>query len=56
MGFFNSLSASVYADPYTALGYRQVNFYCMDCGKEHKDRKCPNCGSMAVRAEQNRIE
>lgn len=48
-GFFNSISASLYADPYNAFGYQPLKFYCMDCGKEHEERKCPVCGSMAVR-------
>ncbi len=50
-GFFNSLSALLYADMYGALGHRPLKFYCMGCGKEHTVRKCPNWGSMAVRAK-----
>jgi hypothetical protein len=29
-------------------GYSQLKFYCMKCGKEHKERACPRCGSTAV--------
>lgn len=46
---FNSLSLSLYDDPRSIFGYNPLKFYCMCCGKEHKTRKCPSCGSMAVR-------
>lgn len=46
---FNSLSLSLYDDPRAVFGYNPLKFYCMWCGKEHKKRKCPSCGSMAVR-------
>ena len=49
-GIFNTLSLSLYDDPRVIFGHTQVKFYCMCCGKEHKKRKCPSCGSMAVRA------
>ncbi|HEY7081234.1 MAG TPA: hypothetical protein VH500_16165 [Nitrososphaeraceae archaeon] len=29
-------------------GYSPLKFYCMKCGKEHKERACPRCGSTAV--------
>jgi hypothetical protein len=48
-GIFNSLSLSLYEDPRSIFGDNQLKFYCMCCGKEHKKRKCPTCGSMAVR-------
>ena len=48
-GIFNSLSLSLYDDPRAIFGYSPLKFYCMSCGKEHKKRKCPSCGSMAVR-------
>ncbi|MGA7899778.1 MAG: hypothetical protein WA395_07645 [Nitrososphaeraceae archaeon] len=28
--------------------YSPLKFYCMNCGKEHKERTCPKCGSTAV--------
>jgi hypothetical protein len=28
--------------------YSPLKFYCMNCGKEHKERACPRCGSTAV--------
>lgn len=46
-GIFNSLS--LYNDPSAIFGYNPLKFYCMDCGKEHRKRICPKCGSMAVR-------
>ena len=49
-GIFNTLSLSLYDDPRVIFEHTQVKFYCMCCGKEHKKRKCPSCGSMAVRA------
>jgi hypothetical protein len=27
-----------------------LRYYCMDCGKEHKEIACPNCGSKMKRA------
>jgi hypothetical protein len=45
-GLFRSLSSSsrsMYeSDP--------IKFYCMSCGKEHKEISCPNCGSKMKRA------
>ena len=32
------------------IGYSPIKFICMNCGKEHKERTCPRCGSTAVRA------
>jgi hypothetical protein len=28
---------------------RPLKYYCMNCGKEHKEITCPNCGSKAKR-------
>ena len=50
-GILNSISDTLYADPYGSFGYRHLRFCCMNCGREHKKRSCPACGSMAVRAE-----
>ena len=27
-----------------------LEFHCMVCGTQHRDRECPKCGSRAVRA------
>jgi hypothetical protein len=27
--------------------YRPLKYYCMGCGKEHREIVCPNCGSKA---------
>jgi hypothetical protein len=40
---FGSLS-SVFNDD-----YRPLQYYCMRCGKEHKEITCPNCGSKMKR-------
>ena len=45
--FFKSLSAS--SSP-TYGGYSPIKYYCMSCGKEHKEIACPNCGSKMKRA------
>ena len=29
---------------------RPLRYYCMNCGKEHNEITCPNCGSKAKRA------
>jgi hypothetical protein len=44
-GLFRSLSS-------TSMGggqYSPVKYYCMSCGKEHKEIACPNCGSKMKR-------
>jgi hypothetical protein len=51
--FFNPLSSYI-KYPYTTglFGYYNafpLRFYCMNCGREHKERACPRCGSKAVR-------
>lgn len=40
----NGISKNVY--------HNAIKFLCMNCGKEHKRRACPRCGSTAVRAAQ----
>ena len=45
-GLFRSLSSS------TSMGgvqYSPIKYYCMSCGKEHKEIACPNCGSKMKR-------
>lgn len=39
----NGISENIYNN-------NPIKFSCMNCGKEHKERKCPRCGSTAVRA------
>jgi hypothetical protein len=29
--------------------YRPLKYYCMSCGKEHKEIACPSCGSKMKR-------
>jgi rubrerythrin len=29
--------------------YRPLKYYCMNCGKEHREIACPNCGSKMKR-------
>jgi hypothetical protein len=43
---FKSLSSS------TSIGsaqYSPLKYYCMSCGKEHREIACPNCGSKMKR-------
>src|ERR671923_1060946 len=45
-GVFRSLSSSA------SMGsgqYNPIKYYCMSCGKEHKEIACPNCGSKMKR-------
>jgi hypothetical protein len=37
--------------PYSTTGKqpRPLKYYCMNCGKEHKEIACPNCGSKMKR-------
>jgi hypothetical protein len=34
--------------PISFAVYNPLKFHCMMCGKEHKERACPRCGSTAV--------
>src|SRR5919107_4779862 len=46
--FFNSLSNTLFGDnQFSPNGFQFLKFICMNCGKEHKDRACPSCGSTA---------
>ena len=29
--------------------YDPIKYYCLNCGKEHNQISCPNCGSKAVK-------
>jgi hypothetical protein len=37
-------AASAFSDQ-----YRPLKYYCMGCGKEHREKECPNCGSKMKR-------
>ena len=45
-GLFRSVS-SISSD---SGHYDQVRYYCMSCGKEHREISCPVCGSKMKRA------
>lgn len=49
-GFIQSISDTLFNNPYS-LGSAPLRFVCMNCKNQHKQRKCPNCGSGAVRVE-----
>jgi hypothetical protein len=42
---FGSLSSSMSRNDQS----RPLKYYCMSCGKEHKEIACPNCGSKMKR-------
>jgi hypothetical protein len=42
---FSSLSSSMSANNQS----RPLKYYCMNCGKEHRQIACPNCGSKMKR-------
>jgi hypothetical protein len=44
---FGSLSSSMSGNNQ----YRPLKYYCMGCGKEHKEIACPICGSKMKRIE-----
>jgi hypothetical protein len=46
--WFRSLSSASSASS-TYRGYSPIKYYCMSCGKEHKEIACPNCGSKMKR-------
>jgi hypothetical protein len=43
-GLFGSLSPSMSGNQ-----DRPLKYYCMSCGKEHREIACPNCGSRMKR-------
>jgi hypothetical protein len=43
-GLFGSFPSSM-----TGKQPRPLNYYCMNCGKEHNEIACPNCGSKMKR-------
>jgi hypothetical protein len=42
---FGSLSSSMSRNDQS----RPLKYYCMSCGKEHREISCPNCGSKMKR-------
>src|SRR5919108_2463036 len=44
-GLFRSLSSASMG----GVQYSPIKYYCMSCGKEHKEIACPNCGSKMKR-------
>jgi hypothetical protein len=42
---FGSLSSSMSRNDQS----RPLKYYCMNCGKEHREIACPNCGSKMKR-------
>ena len=40
-GLFRSLSSA----SMNSGQYNPIKYYCMGCGKEHREIACPNCGS-----------
>ena len=46
-GWFRSLRSSYSSSTYG--GYTPIKYYCMSCGKEHKEIACPSCGSKMKR-------
>jgi hypothetical protein len=36
-------------NPSQMQDYSPIKYYCMSCGKEHKEIECPNCGSKMKR-------
>jgi hypothetical protein len=46
MGRIKDMFGSLASD---SSQYRQVKYYCMSCGKEHREIACPNCGSKMKR-------
>ena len=41
---FGSLSS-----PMSGNNQKPLKYYCMGCGKEHREIACPNCGSKMKR-------
>jgi hypothetical protein len=42
---FNSLSSSMSSNEQSS----SLKYYCMNCGKEHREIACPSCGSKMKR-------
>lgn len=50
-GFREFISNTLFGNSHNSLISQPLRFVCMNCKKEHKERRCPNCGSGAVRVE-----
>ncbi len=46
-GLFSSLRSSDVSP--SMHGYNLIKYYCMSCGKEHREIACPKCGSKMKR-------
>ena len=46
-GMFGSMSSALSGG--TSNNGSSLMYYCMSCGKEHKEIACPNCGSKMKR-------
>ena len=46
MGRIKDMFGSLSSD---SSQYRPLKYYCMNCGKEHREIGCPNCGSKMKR-------
>lgn len=40
---------SIFSNVSHSIDYGQVRYYCMKCGKEHREIACPKCGSKIKR-------
>lgn len=47
----NSISNRLFGNPLREFEDTSIKFYCLSCGREHRERACPSCGSRAVRTE-----
>ena len=51
-GRYKSFSSSVFGQNSgnSRDTYSPIRYYCLNCGEEHSQFSCPNCGSKAVKA------
>jgi len=51
-GRYKSFSSSVLGQNSSNSNdpYNPIKYYCLNCGKEHSQISCPDCGSKAVKA------
>lgn len=48
--FIQSISDTLFYNPYSPRS-EPLRFVCMTCNNEHNKRRCPNCGSGAVKVK-----
>ena len=52
-GWYKPMSSSGFGPRWgtgmNGSGYQPLKFSCINCGNEHKEIACPNCGSKGVR-------